>query len=160
MSDKLLAVSAACLAAALALTQVPAEAAADDAASAVRARQAAFMLSAATFGSMKPVIDAGGDVSGLQFGARALARWARAIPDAFPAGSGKQAGVPTRALPLIWSERQGFDQAAADYADAADKLADAAKANDKVAFAAQWNAVRQSCSSCHDRYREPEPPRK
>ena len=159
MSNKLLAVAAACGLVALGLGQAPARAdvAAGDAATLIRARQSALMLSAATFGGMKGTIDSGGDVSSQAFAARALARWSKTLPTLFPAGTGKASGTPTKALDVIWTDRAGFEARAADYAAAATKLAQLAEANDKPGFAAQWQVVRQACSSCHDVYREAPP---
>lgn len=161
MSNKLLATAGFCAVAALALAQWPANAAdnAPDAATLIPARQSALMLSAVAFGSMKGAIDSGGDVSGQAFAAKALARWAHTLPSLFPAGTGKASGVPTKAKDEIWSDRAGFERRAAEYAAAADRLAELAQANDKAAFAAQWTAVRQACSNCHDAYRDAPPAR-
>lgn len=155
MLNNLLAAAAAGFAlAAVGLATAPA-AARDglDAQGVIKARQAAFHLSAGTFGPMKAAIDSGADVNGFAFGAKGLARWARTIPSMFPAGTGAEAGIPTKAKPEIWSDRAGFEARAAEYAAAADKLAELAQANDKPGFAAQWLVVRQSCSNCHDPYR-------
>jgi cytochrome c556 len=128
-------------------------AAADDASGIVAGRQAAFRLSGAVYGGMKPVIDAGGDVAPLARNAGALANWAEAIPGMFPAGSGTAA---SGALPTVWSDRAGFEKAAADYRTAATALATVAKSGDKAAFAAQWTAVGQTCNACHKIYRKPD----
>ena len=159
MSNKLLATATLCGIVALGMGQLPARAddTAADAATLIRARQSALMLSAVAFGGMKGTIDSGGDVSSQAFAARALARWSKTLPTMFPAGTGKASGIPTKALDTIWSDRTGFDARAADYAAAATRLAQLAEANDKAGFAAQWNVVRQSCSGCHDVYREPPP---
>ncbi len=155
MSNKLLAAAAGLAVAALALAQAPAIARDGglDAQATVKARQASFHLSAGVFGPMKAAIDSGADVKPFTFGAKGLARWARTIPMMFPAGTGAEAGVPTKAKPEIWSDRATFEQRAAEYAAEADKLAALAEANDKPGFAAQWAVVRQSCSNCHDRFR-------
>ncbi|MGZ8347696.1 MAG: c-type cytochrome [Allosphingosinicella sp.] len=116
----------------------------------VRARQAAYGLSAATFAQMKATIDAGGDVRPYAFGARMLQRWARAIPAMFPTGSNV---APTRAKAEVWSDRAGFEQRAQAYADASGQLATAAQGGDLAAFTAAWTAVRESCGGCHDGYR-------
>ncbi|MBU3971233.1 MAG: cytochrome c, partial [Alphaproteobacteria bacterium] len=63
------------------------------------------------------------------------------------------AGVRTNAKPEIWSDRAGFEAKAADYAAAADRLAELAAGDDPAAFAAQWAVVRASCQSCHDGYK-------
>ena len=80
----------------------------------IAARQAAFELSGATFGGMKATIDAGGDVTKLGFGAKALTDWAHALPGLFPAGSD---GGTTKALPTVWSDRAGFEAAARELRD-------------------------------------------
>ncbi|CAN5625189.1 hypothetical protein BH10PSE14_BH10PSE14_21980 [soil metagenome] len=120
----------------------------------IPARQAAFRLSGAVFGGMKPAIDRGDDVKTLVPASKALAGWARALPGLFPDGSD---GAATKALPNVWSDKAGFAKAAAAYADAADKLATLAAAGDQPGFAAQWGVVRQSCKACHDTYHAPTP---
>ena len=127
-----------------------------DADALIAARQAAFKLSGSTFGGMKPAIDAGGDVTKLAGPANALADWAHALPGLFPAGSD---GGKTEALPAVWTDRAGFEKAAANYEAAARKLADLAKANDMAGVAAQWAVVRGTCGACHTSYRQPEKPR-
>jgi cytochrome c556 len=119
----------------------------------VSARQAAYGLSSVVFGGMRPVIEAGGDVKPLTRGARMIARWARSMPVMFPAGSnvGK-----TGATPAVWSDRPGFEAAAARYAEAASKLAVLAAANDREGFAAQYKVVGETCDACHKVYRLPE----
>lgn len=121
----------------------------------IEARQAAMMLSGVAMGSIKAAIDAGQPPASQRFATRALARWAHAVPGAFPAESGPEAtGVVTNAKPEIWSDRAGFEAKAADYAAAADRLAELASGDDPAAFAAQWAVVRASCQSCHDGYKE------
>lgn len=116
----------------------------------VRARQAAYGLSAATFGEMKQIVDAGGEVRPLVFGSRMLARWARTLPSLFPEGTNV---APTRAKAEVWTDRAEFERRANDYAEAATRLAEIAQGGDRQAFAAQWTVVRDSCSACHDRFR-------
>jgi cytochrome c556 len=119
----------------------------------VKGRQAAMMLSGVAMGAMKSAIDAGQPPASQRFNTRALARWAHAVPGMFPAGTGAEAGVQTNAKPEVWSDRAGFEDKAAAYAAAADRLAELAAGEDAAAFAAQWTAVRQSCQSCHDVYK-------
>lgn len=121
------------------------------AAQVIDGRQSAFLLSGALFGSMKGAVDRGEDVKGQAFAARSLAKWAKALPGMFPAGSGVE---PSEALPAIWTDRAGFQAKAAAYAAEADKLAALAAANDKAGFAAQWAAVRETCNACHTAYRK------
>ncbi len=120
----------------------------------IKARQAAYMLSAGDFGGMKSAADHGEDITHLTFNAGGLVRWANVIPTMFPAGTGQgETPVPTKARPEIWSDRAGFEAAAANYAAEAVKLRDAAKSGNKEAFNAQWEVVRGACAACHDKYR-------
>jgi cytochrome c556 len=140
-----------------ALTAIPLTAAAQDQVPAgltpeqiVAARQSAYVLSGGAFAAMKAAADAGADVRGLVFPARALARWARTLPTMFPAGT----NLPgSHALPAVWSDRAGFEARAAAYAGAARLLAETAQSGDRAAFLTQWTAVRATCAACHDTYR-------
>ena len=119
-------------------------------AAAVKGRQAAFLMSAASMGNMKAAA-ARGDVKSQAFAARAMARWAGALPGMFPPGS---TAPDSEALPTIWSDRAGFEKRAADYAAAATKLAELAGANDAAGFAAQLDVVGGTCGACHKDYRK------
>jgi cytochrome c556 len=119
----------------------------------VKGRQAGMMLSGVAMGAIKAAIDAGQAPSTQRFNSRALARWAHAVPGMFPAGSGPESGVETHARAEVWSDRAGFEAKAADYAAAADRLAELAAGEDAAAFSAQWTVVRASCQSCHDVYK-------
>jgi cytochrome c556 len=123
------------------------------AADTIKGRQAAMMLSGVAMGAIKGSIDAGQPPASQRFAARSLSRWAHAVPGMFPSGTGPDAGVPTNAKPEIWSDRAGFEARAADYAAAADRLAELAAGEDAAAFGAQWTAVRQTCQACHDAYK-------
>lgn len=126
----------------------------DGPAALIQGRQAAMMLSGTTMGALKSAIDAQQAPATQRFNTRALARWAHAVPAMFPTGSGEEAGVTTNAKPEVWSDRAGFEARAAEYAAAADRLAELAAGEDAAAFAAQWTVVRQSCQSCHDGYKK------
>jgi cytochrome c556 len=116
----------------------------------VAARQASFGLSAATFGGLKAALDAGQTPKSQAFQAKALARWAKTLPTLFPEGSTTAA---SKALPAVWSDRAGFDKAAAGYVEATAKLQAAAEADDKAAFEAVWAQTREACGTCHKSYR-------
>lgn len=120
----------------------------------VAARQAAFNLTAATFGGMRAAAEGTGEVRPLSFGARGLNRWAKALPGMFPAGT----QLPnSRALPSVWSDRAGFEAQAASFETATAQLLAAAQAGDKAAFAAAYKATGAACASCHTGYRAEEP---
>src|SRR5690349_6047685 len=109
----------------------------------IQGRQAGMMLSGVTMAAMKAAIDAQQAPSTQRFNTRALSRWSHAVPGMFPAGSGEEAGVPTNARAEVWTDRAGFEARAADYAAAADRLAELAAGEDLTAFSAQWTAVRE-----------------
>jgi cytochrome c556 len=139
-----------------AIGAMPANAPSPAGADAIAVRKAAFKMSAVSFGGMKGALERGTDVKTLGFAASSLAGWARALPAAFPTGS---QGVPSEALPNVWSDKEGFAKAAAVYAAAADKLAMAAKAGDKESFGAALTETGAACGACHKLYKKPEPPR-
>jgi cytochrome c556 len=95
----------------------------------IETRQAGFDQMAAIIGAMKAAVDAKESPKPLADSAKALARWGKVIPTLFPPGS--DTGHNTHAKPDIWSNRAGFDTAAADFSAAAEKLADAAATGDR-----------------------------
>jgi len=74
----------------------------------------------------------------------------------FPPGSGEEAGVRTRALPQIWSDRAGFRRAGALLLVAARNLDAAARSGDIARIRAAAPQVSHACSNCHDSYRAEE----
>lgn len=68
----------------------------------------------------------------------------------FPAGS--ETGAETEAAPAIWSDRAGFDNAVAGFADATAAAIAAAPA-DLDAFKPVFGSVAGTCKSCHAGYR-------
>jgi cytochrome c556 len=114
-------------------------------------RQAGQDLLAGTFGGIRAVVAAKGDVKTLVQPATAMGKWMRVFPSTFPAGSDK--GNNTKALPAIWTDTAGFQKDANDMAEAADKLAELAKAGDADGVATQIKAVGEACAACHRTYR-------
>jgi len=66
-----------------------------------------------------------------------------------PAGSGSEAGVPTKAKAEIWSDNAGFKTAL----DTALKAADTAVKADDANVQALAGAVTRTCGGCHNKYR-------
>lgn len=114
-------------------------------------RQVGMALQAGSFGFIRSVVAAKGDVKPLEAPAKAIARWAATIPVVFPAGSDK--GGDTKALPEIWSDRAGFEKIAMTMGEAATRLATAAKAGDADAVAIEAKAIGDQCGACHRGYR-------
>ena len=117
----------------------------------IETRQAGQDLLSADFAGIRAVVAAKGDVKTLENPAKAMARWIRQFPTQFPKGT--EQGHNTKALPAIWSDPAGFKKAADDMADAADKLAVAAKAGDADGVATQVKAVADGCGGCHRTFR-------
>jgi cytochrome c556 len=117
----------------------------------IAGRQAAFDLQGAVANDMKAAVESGTAVKPYTDGAKALAKWAAAIPGMFPAGT--ETGGNTKALPAIWSDRAGFEKAAATFGENATKLSAAAAADDKTAFAEAFKATAGACGACHRTYR-------
>jgi len=119
----------------------------------VKARQAGMALSGSVVGGMKAAIDAGQAPASQRNAARALARWAHTLPQLFPDGT-DPASTDTGAQPAVWTDRPGFDAKAAEFAAAADRLAQLTEGEDAAAFSAQWAVVRAGCQSCHSVYKQ------
>jgi cytochrome c556 len=121
---------------------------------AIAARQASLDMSSITFHSMSEAMKAGNEAKSVGYPAAALAKWAKALPRMFPPGTGEgETSVFSQALPAIWKDRAGFDQAAANYAAATARLAALAGANDTAGFTKQLEEVSQACGACHARYK-------
>ena len=117
----------------------------------IETRQAGQDLLAGTFTGIDEGVKHHVEAKAFDKSAAAMARWMRQFPTTFPPGSDH--GNNTKARPEIWSNRAGFDQAAANFIAAADKLTQLAKANDTPGFDAQVKTVASACKACHDKFR-------
>ena len=140
---------------ALAVGLVGAASAADQAAikpdEIIAARQAGFDLQQGVFAAMKAAVETGGPVKPLSDGAKGLVSWGHVIPSMFPEGT--ETGHETKAKKEIWTDRAGFEKAAANFTTQAEKLLTLAKADDKAGFAAQFKETGAACDACHRGYR-------
>ena len=118
----------------------------------IEARQAGQDLLSGDFSGIRAVVAAKGDITKLEDPAKAMARWMKQFPSTFPAGSDK--GRPTRALPTVWSDPEGFHKAADNFVAAAEKLTELAKAGNPEGVAAQVKEVGDACAACHRTYRQ------
>lgn len=119
----------------------------------VKARQAGMILSGSVVGGIKAAIDAGQAPASQRNATRGLARWAHTLPQLFPEGT-DPASTDSGATPAVWTDRAGFDAKAAEFAAAADRLAELSEGEDAAAFTAQWAVVRGGCQSCHAMYKQ------
>jgi cytochrome c556 len=130
---------------------------------AIAARQASLDMSSITFRSMGDAMKAGREAKSQGYPAAALAKWAKALPRMFPAGTGEgETSADSQAITAIWRDRAGFERAAANYAAATARLAALAAANDTAGFTKQLEEVDQVCGLCHARYKAGDqgPPKK
>lgn len=74
----------------------------------------------------------------------------------FPAGSGPEAGVKTRAKAVIWTKQAEFQGDAHAFQAEAAKLAAVGARGDIPATQAQFKATGAKCGACHDVFREKE----
>ena len=95
--------------------------------------------------------DAGADLTALAQRIEWLALWSEELPTYFPEGSDTPA---SGARPEVWSDRTGFEAAAARFRTAVAGLAAPAAANDHAAFLTAWTAVSAACGACHDSYKQ------
>ncbi|MBT8469587.1 MAG: cytochrome c [Deltaproteobacteria bacterium] len=70
--------------------------------------------------------------------------------DLFPPGT--ETGMDTEAAPAIWEDREGFDQALADWRAAVEKAMDAKPATLEDAKPVV-GPIFNTCKNCHDTYR-------
>ena len=78
------------------------------------------------------------------------------IPTWFPAGSGPETGIKTRAKAEIWADKASFAAAAKGLETESGKLETLAKAGDIEAIKGQFKATAGACKTCHDKFRGPE----
>jgi cytochrome c556 len=100
---------------------------------------------------IKAVVDAGGPAAGVVEPARKIAALEAPFDKMFPPGSDKG---DTKALPAVWTDWKGFEDASHTLVTQATALADAGAAGKspddiKTAFAAMGKA----CGGCHNTYR-------
>ncbi len=87
--------------------------------------------------------------------ANAMAGLSKAAKNAFPKGSGPEAGK-TRAKAKIWEDTAEFNKALVRWEEKAAALAEIVKTGDKAkAFAAFGEMGDQGCGGCHKPFREP-----
>jgi cytochrome c556 len=113
-------------------------------------RQAGYDLQGANLGDLKRAVEAKTtEVKPFKPNAEAIVAWSKVIPSLFPKGTDKD----TKALPAVWSDRAGFEKAAANLTAAAETLVKAADANDPAAFATAFKATADACGACHRPFR-------
>lgn len=89
----------------------------------------------------------------IQVYAKRIDTLSNALPNWFPAGSGKGHGVATRASQEIWKKPAAFARAAQRMKISADNITRDAAKHDLHALAFDARKLGQSCGSCHRAFR-------
>lgn len=101
--------------------------------------------------AMKPVAESRADASGTVPRIEEMIVFFRDLPARFPPGTDRG---DTRALPAVWSNRAGFEEAHGRMMGQLDALRSAAASGDGAAFATAYAATGpQFCGGCHRPFR-------
>jgi cytochrome c556 len=121
---------------------------------AIAARQAGYKKMGAAMKALNDQLKSSAPVKAtLVAAAQTLATTAREQPRLFPAGSGPTAGVPTDALPNIWTDRATFDGQMAKLIAESGKLVSIVNGGNADAIRAQAKATGATCAACHRQFR-------
>jgi cytochrome c556 len=89
----------------------------------------------------------------LQISSRTIQNMARAQYTLFPAGTGAEAGVKTKAKPEIWSQAARFRAAQDAFAAQAGAFDRAVRSGNMDAVRAETRKLGGTCKGCHDQFR-------
>ena len=89
----------------------------------------------------------------LRSSARTIANAGRDQHKWFPAGSGPESGLKTKAKAAIWTDQAGFGAAQAKFQREADLMLKVVETGDQAQMQKQAKALGQTCSSCHAKFR-------
>lgn len=92
------------------------------------------------------------DLNRIATAAATIDKWAPEIAKWFPAGSGPESRLDTKALPEIWTKRADFYALARQLVEQSQRVKSAVAARDIDAIRTHYNALRQTCSRCHRAY--------
>jgi cytochrome c556 len=96
-----------------------------------------------------------GDFATAQAKSAELSVNVKALATLFPAGSGPESGVKTRAKPEIWSDGAGFKAAYEKAVAGTDGIVAATAAKNADQVTAALTAIQGACAGCHTPYRGP-----
>lgn len=148
---------AAAMAASAAAAAIAGQAPPRDPAGTIRARQASYKQMAAALKGMNDQLHSSSpSVPVFRQGSALIAGKAVQLLNWFPPGTGAEAGVRTRALPGVWSDRATFTRRGGALLAAARDLQAAARSGDIARIRAAFPAVGHACGACHDDFRAPE----
>jgi cytochrome c556 len=126
-------------------------------ADAIENRQYNMKDMGSAFKSIKDEVRSGSDDRTLLFySAKSVQTSAQSHEHWFPAGSGPELGIETRALPEIWLQPDVFVAGVAEFIDESNKLVTAVQSKDTAVHAEQLKRTADTCKTCHDQFRSPE----
>lgn len=125
----------------------------DEPANVIKYRQAVMKAIGGHMGSIAGVVKGEvsyiGHVAAHAEGINALSK---TLTEIFPKGTGN-GGNKTAALPKIWEDWAGFENAAKALDTASAKLVEVAKGGDAQAIGAAFGDLGKACGGCHKPYR-------
>lgn len=78
---------------------------------------------------------------------------ARDLPNWFPPGSGQKAYAKSHALPVVWTDRAGFQAKAKDLQTAAAHLNAVAQSGQAAEIGGAFHDVGAACKACHEKFK-------
>lgn len=96
------------------------------------------------------------DAAAIAVAGKKIAEQIKGTAAFYPAGSGPESGVKTRALAEIWAQPDVYRKAADASVAEAGRFEKTAAGGDLAAIRSGFKALTDSCVSCHDKFRGPE----
>lgn len=96
------------------------------------------------------------DKNTMFYAAKSIQASARNHSHWFPAGSGPELGIETRAKPEIWQDWEDFNEGVEKFIGESGKLVATMQTTDISGQKAQVKATARTCKACHERFRLPE----
>lgn len=120
----------------------------------IKARQAKLKKIGKSFKTINDQLKASNsDLAQIRSATATVRKEAAGMVEWFPRGTGPEAGVKTKALPIIWKNKTDFNRKVAAMQNAAAQLDSVAQGGDVAAIAAQFRTTGGKCKDCHDKYR-------
>jgi cytochrome c556 len=117
----------------------------------IAARRTGMEMQASVIAAILQAIAANADITQFAAPGDAMAAWGKDMLELFPPGT--EGGQDSKASPAVWSDRAGFENAAARLTTAAQAMAKAAAAGDQTEFINGFRATNLACANCHFTYR-------
>ena len=114
------------------------------------ARKASMEEQSAKLAAITQAIVINADIAQFASTGEEIAEWSKGIAAMFPDGTD---GHGSDARPAVWSDRPGFEKAAANLEVAAERMAKAATGGDQSAFLRAYRGTMLACAACHFTYR-------